>query len=302
VRAAAIAVLFLSAPALAADPLPREPAAPIDPSTFSHRRTITAPPSAEGVTRIPIDPSVVAVARRDLADLRVIDADARQWPYVLRTEAYREDAKLAIEVTTGERGRSHVRLTPPVAPAWVDGITLTIDRAFFDRPYRLLGDLPDGAERHHATLASGRLSRAVGAAGTIEIGFTGTRVDALDLWIDDGDEAPLPIASAVATQPLAEIRLVAPPGAYTLLVGDASAEPPRYEIAKLRDRVLAATAPTCALGPLGPSPDHQAPAPRHEERQQIALWAAMAIAVVGLGWITLRLSRKEESRGKDAET
>ena len=298
--ALAMAMLLVAAPARA-EPLPREPAAEIDRAPFSHTRSVTVPPSPEGVARIRIDPESAAVARADLADVRVVDASSRQWPYVLRTEAERGDAPLRVELSDGDRGRSRYRLSPPIAPAAIDGVTLTIDRAFFDRPYRLLGVLPDSAPERRATLlASGHIERVLGSPATIEIGFSRTRVAAVELLIEDGDEAPLPITSASASQPLAEIRLVAPPGAYTLLVGDPSAEPPRYEIAKLRDRVLAASAPACELGPRAPSPVHRAPAPRHDQRGQVALWAAMALAVLGLGWLTLRLSRKEGAQGKGA--
>ncbi|MFT3764276.1 MAG: hypothetical protein QM820_01950 [Minicystis sp.] len=297
--AAALALALLAAPAAAAEPpLPQQPAAEIDPARFTHAAPLTVPPAPEGVARVRLGPAVLAAARADLADLRVVDGSSRQWPYVLRTEAEREEVPLRVELSRGERGRSRYLLALPVSPAAVDAVTIRVDRAFFDRPYRLTGDVPTaGPEPVRAVpLASGRLTRAAGGPEAIDIAFPRLRVTALTLLVDDGDEAPLPVTSARAGLPLAEIRLVAPAGAYTLLAGDADAEPPRYEIARLRDRVLGAEAPAATVGPIGPNPRYRR-VEMGTGMQQTALWAVMGLAVVVLVGLTLRLSRREQERG-----
>ena len=216
---------LIAAPAIAGEPLPQQPAAEIDPARFTHAAPLAIPPSPDGVTRVRLGPAVLAAARADLADLRGVDAASRQWPYVRRPEAEREEVALRVELGRGERGRSRYLLALPVAPAAVDVITLRVDRAFFDRPYRLTGDIPgDGAAPIRAVvLASGRLGRVTGGPETLDIAFARTRVTSLTLVVDDGDAAPLPLTAARATLPLAEIRVVAPAGAYTLLAGDADA-------------------------------------------------------------------------------
>lgn len=299
-RAALVLGLLLMAAPAAAEPLPAQPAAVIDPAPFTHVRSILVPASAEGVTRVKIDAAVMAIARADLADLRVVDAASRQWPYVLRVESGREEVSLRVELLPRDRPYSRHRLVPPVSPSAIDAVTIRVDRPFFDRSYRLVGALPnaiDAPPGRSTILASGRLTRAAGAPEpTVEIAFSRARVTSMDLMVDDGDEAPLPIVSAAAGLPLAELRLVAPPGAYTLMAGDPAAEPPRYEIARLRDRVIGAEAPECALGPLLPSTRHKPPPPRPRDDGDATqlLWAAMGLSVVGLGWLTLRLARKEQ--------
>jgi hypothetical protein len=119
-------------------------------------------------------------------------------------------------------------------------------------------------------------------------------VAALVLTVDDGDEAPLPVAAARAASPVSDLLLVAPEGAYTLLAGDAGARAPRYEIGQARDRVLAARAGDADLGPLAANPRHVAGKGGDEGAvQRIALWVVLALAVAALGALTLRLSRKE---------
>lgn len=281
-----------------AEPIPVQPAAEIDPAPFTQALRLTVPASPSGVTRVLLGPAVLAAARADLGDVRVIDASRRQWPYVVRREGKREAIALAVSVTRPERGRSRHRLALEVGPAPIDALALRVDRAFYDRPYRLLAELADApAPRAPVTLTAGRLARAAGAPEVAVIGFEPSRVAELALVIEDGDEAPLPITSAEAALWLPELRLVAPPGAYTLLTGDRRAAPPRYEIARLRDRVLSADAPLAELGPLGPSPLHRPPAPPDEGLPKSALWAVMALAIAALGWLALRLSRQEEAKG-----
>ncbi|APR77247.1 Hypothetical protein A7982_02594 [Minicystis rosea] len=297
ILAAALALLvsLIAAPALAGEPLPQQPAAEIDPTRFTHAAPLTLPASAGGVARVRLGPDVLAAARADLADLRVVDSASRQWPYVLRTSVEREEVALRVDLAR-ERGRSRYTLALPVAPAAVETLTIRVDRAFFDRPYRLLGEASsDGSAdpSRSMTLASGRLSRAAGGPESIDIAFAPARLVSMILVVDDGDDAPLPLTSARATLPLAELRVVAPAGAYTLLAGDAGVEPPRYEMARLRDRILAAEAPAGVLGPLDYNPRHQRAA-LGSGAQQVALWAVMGLAVVVLVGLTLRLSRREQ--------
>jgi len=290
-----LALILLAAPAVA-EPLPQQPAAEIDPARFTHVAAVTIPPSPEGVARVRLGPALLAAARVDLSDVRLVDASSRQWPYVLRTESDREDLALGVELVRGERGRSRYALALPVSPAAVDVVTIRVDRAFFDRPYRLTGDAPPASPTdpvRSLSLATGRLTRAAGGPEAVDIAFPRQRVTALTLLVEDGDEAPLPVTAARAGLPLAELRVVAPAGANTLLAGDPHAEPPRNEIARLRDRVLAAEAPAGVVGAALPNPRHR----RVEVgsgMQQTALWAVMGLAVVALAALTLRLSRREQ--------
>src|SRR5262249_55954652 len=149
--------------------------------------------------------------------VRVVDGASRQWPFVLIADAGHDTLALRVDPGRAEAGHSRFRLVPPVDPMVLDGVTLRIDRERFDRRYRLLGEMSGGRA---PVLATGRLVRAPAEPAAIEIAFPRTRVAELALVVDDGDEAPLPLAGAQGRVPVAELRLLAPAGAYTLLAGD----------------------------------------------------------------------------------
>ncbi len=249
--------------------------------------------SAEGVSRVRLSPAVLSVARDDLADVRVVDAASRQWPFVIAPDAGHEPIDLRVVAERGEHGVSTFRLVPRVSPAVVEGLTLRIDRDTFDRSFRLLGE-PDGAGRR-VQLAGGRLTRARARdPAELTVPLSSARLAELTLVVDDGDEAPLPVAAAHAEAKTAELRLVAPPGDYTLLAGDPDARAPRYEIAAQRAQVLAAPAAFAEAGSLSPNAAHLPRLPGGEARDKLALWGVLALAVVALGALTLTLARREK--------
>jgi hypothetical protein len=304
--AAALGAADARAEAPAGDPpasstLPAHPAAQLDPSPFSHAARLVARPSAEGVAVLQLSPEVLAVARPDLADVRVVDAAFRQWPYLVADETGHEARDLHVGSPRQEQGRSRYELGLPVGRAALGDLELRVDRAFFDRSFRLMGEIPGGRRE---LLVSGRLTRAAGGPPTAPaeeaiavrtITFPRARVTALSLFIDDGDEAPLAVVAARASFPVVDLRLVAPAGEYSLIVGDAEAHPPRYEIAHARAAVLAARAGVVEAGPLERSRQYKAREGKGIDREQMALWGVMIFAIAALGALTLRLARREEA-------
>ena len=275
------------------------PAAVLDPAAFSYAAPVQARPSAEGVSRLRLSPALLAVADDELADLRVIDAQSQQWPFVPVPDAGREPMDLAVvplaKGTPPEHGRSRFQLLPPVAPVTLEGLVLRIDRESFRRGYRIDRALPDGGGMMR--YEEGFLERAPGSKAEVAVPLPPVQVRALVLIVDDGDEAPLPIVSARAEAKVAELRLVAPAGAYTLLAGNPEAHAPRYELgetAEARARVLGAPAGDAEVGAPAPNPRHKRPGGAAAGWEKEALWGVLGLAVVALGALTLRLSRKEQ--------
>jgi hypothetical protein len=301
--ALALSLAALAPPARAGEPaFAVLPAAVIDVAPFSWSMPLMARPSQEGVSHVLLSPEVLAASRPDMADLRVVDASSRQWPYLIREDVATVDRALGIAAPAVEAGRSRYALGLPVGPLVVDRLTVRVDRAIFDRVFQVVGALYASGAGDGIVLARGRLARAAGAPAEVVIALSRARVDKLALVVEDGDEAPLPLAAARVTVPVPELVLVAPAGAYTLVTGEAEARPPRYEIAGARDQVLAAPAGEAEAGPLARNPRHREPV-RVEEREQWALWGAMALAVALLGALALRLARREGQggEGKKAE-
>jgi hypothetical protein len=102
------------------------------------------------------------------------------------------------------------------------------------------------------------------------------------------------VGGASITFATADLLVVAPSGAYTLLLGNADVPPPRYELQGVRARVAGAPAGEVQTGPLELNPQH-APLleaePPPEKHQTMLLWGAIALSVLILGALTLRVAR-----------
>lgn len=280
---------FDPAPALA---FARRPGAALEPGRWEWRRPLEARPSAEGLVRLRLEPADLARARADLADLRIADAEARQWAYLLEADAARESVPLGVEGPETEDGVSRYELTPPHRPATLEGLTIEVDAPFFDRPFTLTAHRDDEELR----LARGRLVLPPRDPRPVEVTFQETRVGRLVLEVEDGSDAPLAIEAAAGRASLPELYFTAPAGEYALLLGNPEAEAPRYELARVRDVVLAVSAGEAEAGPLEENPAFR-PGARWltgSALQRTLLWAALLLAVAGLAFLTLRLARREE--------
>ena len=278
------------------------PAAVLDPGAFTHRIALSVRASPEGVSRLRLAPEVLALARPDLGDIRVIDTASRQWPYIIKASAVQQLVDVTFAPPLLARGTSRYEVLLPAWPAQIDELLIRVDREYLDRPYHLVGKPTSdrGAER---TLASGRITRRVGEAAQAAIPVPAVRVSALALVIEDGDDAPLPLTKARAAFTVPDLLLVAPSGEYALLVGDQNATPPRYDLARAREAILGATAGAIEPGPLGPSPSYRVAVTEGKEggAEQIALWGALGLAVVVLAGLALKMAKQEKAKPPSAE-
>jgi hypothetical protein len=286
-------------PAPALD-LALKPGATVDDRLFAYVRRFSVAPSAEGVSRFRLDVRDLAVARPDLGDLRVVDAERRQWPYLIGRKAHIEQIPLRIAEVVHEDGSTHYSLAPPSHPIRFTELTLETDAAFIDRAYELRAATP---EREAAIVSAGRLNRAAGDRKPLRIGFAPVRVESLELTVKNGDDSPLEIRSARSAVGLPEIFLVAPPGEYDLLLGYEEAEAPRYEVAQRGDAVFTTPFGDATAGRLELNPRFSRRARLTEGATatrtlpQLLLWAALAVAVLVLAIVTARIVRSEPDSG-----
>lgn len=157
----------------------------------------------------------------------------------------------------------------------------------------------DQGKKAERTLAQGELTRAVRRPTPVTIEVGPAWVQELELIVDDGDDAPLSFRSVRARLPLPELFIAAPAGEYVLLVGDPEAQVPRYELAAVRDVVLAVNSRPVEAAALENNPAYSLRArlaagkrPR-QLLQQAVLWSVLIIAVIGLTALTVRLVRHE---------
>lgn len=271
--------------------------AELDPRTFAHRRRLVVGASPDGLSDLALSTEDLALARADLGDLRIVDAGARQWPYLLDPGGTSSRVELDVE-RRSEPGRSIYRLRPEKGPLGTDALRLVPREGFFDREYRLVAQTDDGGR----TLASGRL-RSVRGEREIVIVFPETRLDGLELTIVDGDDAPLEL-SATADLRLPRLYVAAAPGEYDLLLGDASAAAPSYDLGRAREMVRSLRSAPIAAGALEPNPLYESLASLFSAGtsasflQRVLLWTAILAAVAVLIFLTLRLARS----GSDGST
>jgi len=287
---------FDARPALA---FAMHPGAEVDLRIFSHRRSIELDPSPEGLSRLALAAEDAALLRADLADLRVVGGDGRQWPYLWSADARRSDVPLQLTPERADRRRSRYGLALPAAPLRVESVTLRSDVPYFDRAYRMLARDAEGRER---VAAQGRLVKQPLRPRPVEVALSGEPVHGLALVVDDGDDAPLPLAAGTAQVLLPELFLVAPAGRYTLLLGNPDVAAPRYELERVREIVLAASSRPVEAGALAPNPAYSLRARLGGEDGPSGLlrtglvWGALLVAVAVLVALTLRLVQQTPPR------
>jgi hypothetical protein len=250
---------------------------------------LQARPSPEGLARLRLGVEDAGFARADLADLRLIDREQRQWAYLLEPAAAHETLPLGIDGPVKRDRATRWTFNPPAAPATAEGVVLRTPVAYFDRPFELVAHLGD----EERTIASGRLARAGGDPRPVSIAFPPTRFDRLELEIVDGDDAPLALEGAAARFVLAEMFFAVPEGSYSVLVGHPEAAAPSYELERARDVVLAVRSAAVVSDGIEQNPAFS-PGARlasGEGWQRALLWGAIVVLVGFLTVLTLRLAR-----------
>lgn len=267
--------------------------AALDSRLYTHLRRVELTPSGDGVTEIPLSARDLSLLRADLGDVRVVDSESRQWPFLLQEQPRDELVALTVAETKREGRSSLSMIRVPFAPLSVGALLLDVRDTYFDRAFRLQAELLDGRK---VELQSGRLTRAVeGPPLALVVEFPPTRVRSLELSVEDGDNAPLAFGAVRARVPVPSLLVVAQKGSYQLLLGNPAAEPARYDIESARSLVLSVAAEHGVPGGLEDNPRYRAGARLIAEggREHVALWVALGAAVLLLGGMTFRLIRRE---------
>ena len=268
------------------------PGREIDPRTFSHARTLSAPPAEQGLYRLTLSAADQAVLRADFGDLRVVDPQARQRPYLLVRDSGRERVRAGVRSSHPD-GVTLLRLELPSVPLSVAAVLLEVDDPFFERAYTVEG-LRDGASEP-GILARGLLRRERGAidgSRIVEIPLAAPRIESLTVRIVDGSDRPLAVGGAELEIPAPEVLFPAPAGVYLALLGEPDLEPPRYELESVRSLVQAIDSTEVARGPLQPNDEFSLAARmrRGSGLERTILGAALGVAVIALTVVTLRLA------------
>ena len=270
---------------------------------FLHRAGVVVPPAEyrmvapltvaeapEGASRFVLSPEALSALREDRADLRIVDSESRQWPYLV-TDRPTETISLTVTAPSRDGDETRYELGLPVQRANPRTLALVADAELISRSVRVVGIDERGDE---VTLGSGRLEHAPGQTGSMVVELSSPiRVSELTLVVVDGDEAPLAFSSIEASLETNEIFLVAPPGEYRVLIGNETASAASYDIERARELLVAIPPAPAVLGPPATNPAFHVPGLFEAAgAQTIALWLVLLLAVLVLGVLTLRASRE----------
>ncbi len=262
---------------------------------YARVRPLELSPSPDGLSRYVLDANDLAAARVDLADLRVVDAQNHQWPYLVDAAVDSTLVELAQLTRTGKPGVSRYDLALPAAPLAASELVLDVREEFFDRAVRVL--LTDVAGREHA-IDSLRVHRALGAGtDSVVLSLENAQVSKLTLEVTDGGDAPLVLTGARLRVPTSALLIAAAPGSYRLLIGDPEAEAPTYELRSLASLLAQLDGADAKAGPLGQNPafSRAARLGGSGARDRLLVWLVLVLSVLLLGGLTLRLARASSS-------
>ncbi|MEZ4255514.1 MAG: hypothetical protein R3A78_07330, partial [Polyangiales bacterium] len=197
----------------------------IDDRFFEYRRDLTAAKNATGLYHLRTRPEDNARSASEFADLRVVDATRRQWPY-LRVPADEPGwTELDVQLDGDKQGKSTYTLSSALGPLTLRGVRFHIAARMFERAARIEARDAKGKWR---TLVAATLSRGEKDDPSVpmEVDFKPVRTSELRLIVDDGNNAPLAIAVVEGAVPEEHIYFVAKPGAYAVLLGNPTAKAP----------------------------------------------------------------------------
>ena len=268
---------------------------PIDATKWSHNRDVRL--AEPGAQVLELDATALALARADLADLRLV-RDGRQVPYLLeRTSRVRTAALALVAAPDAQRptvGRWELAL--PVANMPVNSLRLTLAEPLFARTVVVGEIVPDSrGQPWPRILGSTEVQRRSASDPAVFTIALQSRPESGKLFveIDHGDNAAFAPARAEIVYPVRRLRFRSSgTSGCALLYGNRSAAAPRYDLQLAAPRLLAAVQHPATLEPVDGSGSARSVFSFGGPAARYAFWAALAVVVVVLVWLVAKLLPK----------
>lgn len=286
-RVALLAVLLLLPGAgLAQSPEVGRAGAPLNPMEFRYARDIR--PSGPGLFALTLDTR--ALSHSSIDDLRIADARGRQIPYLLEESPDPILLDLASPRKARERGdprglsRHRFRLPGGTLPA--ARLVLGTPADVFERSVWAEGPRsPRGRPRWTLPQTVWRDDDPQHPAPPLELDLPARPGETVDLLVDEGDNAPLPLGRARLHLDTWRLLFFHPGGrGVRLLYGHDRLGPPRYDLTLLASRIDPAQAREATLGPEPPLSRTGG-----EQTPRGLFWGALVVAVVVLFGVMAKL-------------
>jgi hypothetical protein len=285
-----------AAKAVSADASPSvtiPPGPAVDREQFRVHRPL--PDAPRGVTVLILDAHALA-RRRGLADVRIVDAESRQIPYVVEDRPEPISVTLPVPKAQTRAGESVYELALPYS-AWPAGTRIALETSgrVFERSV-LVRTRPDShRNRRRVDLARAvwRGTEADAAAPPLTLDLALRASPSIEVVVDEGDNAPLPITRARLLVPARALRFQHPGTPLVMLYGNPRAAAPRYDRALLTRELISRPARELELPPPPPGSDAD-----EDAKDRRLFWAAVVLAgaVVIVMLLRLLLVRPETSR------
>lgn len=245
--------------------------APVDRAGFRYVRPLGAVP--RGLVSLTLDAHALSLSRA-LQDVRIVDEKSNQVPYLVVSLPAQQLLSLAVPHANREGKESIYRLALPY-DALPSGtvLELTTETPVFEREVVLRRPLDEsrGREAEFVDRLSWKSTPLL--LTTLAIG----RGRAIEVVVDEGDNAPLPIASAQLRLPGFALRFVSPGTPLKLLYGNPSIGAPRYDLALITLQLVGQQARTMVLGD---TPMTEKPEKQGETTRLFAIAIAVAVVVL----------------------
>jgi hypothetical protein len=203
-----------------------------------------------GAQQMELDLDVLAHARPDLGDLRLV-RDGKQVPYLIeRTMLTRVLAPLVAPADDPKQPRlSRWKLTLPLPNLPLTRLDCRPRATLFQRTVRIWEEVPDGrGGRYGRELGSADWKRTADSKNFLTINLTTTpQTDTLLLETDNGDNPPIDLDNVKLTYPVTRLvfKSAQPP---TLYYGNPSVSAPRYDLSLVATKLLSADKAVAMLG------------------------------------------------------
>jgi hypothetical protein len=271
---------------------------PIEREQFLVSRRLPDLPA--GLTVLILDADVLARSH-DLSDVRLANANDRQVPYLVDQRSEPLVMKLAVP-RPGTSGHSSVYRFALPYDRWPPGtrLVLTTSASVFDRDVTLRQLADNHRNRRSAAIAGAawRNSESALPAPPLTFDIPMRSARGVEVIVDEGDNAVLPIESAQLLVPSSALRFDHPGTPLFLLYGNRRARAPRYDLTLLAPRLRGAAAREVTMPPgsLSARPaDENGPARK-------LFWVGIAVAAVVLIVMLVRLLSAETSRAPSDST
>jgi hypothetical protein len=248
---------------------------------FGWQRQIRGP---AGLVRLPLDAQLLANTQPGQPDLRFVDEQGRQLPYLRRADPTGVLLPDRPSVREERGATSVVTLALDQAGQPVSSLVLRSDQGLFRRQVRVR----DGAGG--SALASASWQGVEEGESRLVLELVRRVQGPLLVEIDNGDNPPLTLGSVDLVVPSVSAWLALPAGGASAIYGQSGLSGPSYDLQLLRARVLSQPVGEAELG----APTMLTEPPRDPPRKILLLAAVAALSLLLLGLIVRLMKSPEE--------